>query len=241
MELKLGKMTNKELAEWFGITEGTFKNNKVKKLDELKLFADFIEQNGKIYIREIYEPIYNKQQKKTLQKVVDKIDEVWNINGLDTCSHVGAQICELLNKEGFQRQESTIVKYTREGRNELYGKPFVGEGKLGKCIYIWCKRNPKTGEYSLLTEEEQKIKEELQKKYFGDTTEKQILVKAMLEAKEITKDEAWDILEEMTNMKNNNFLSFLKDLQERLHCQVIRGTLVERNAFATVEDIKQIE
>lgn len=232
MELKEGIMTNEELAEWFGVKLTSFKNTKRKKLEELKLFADFYEEKGKIIITEIYEPIYQKQQGKTKQMVISKIDQVWSEDGLDSCSRVGNKICELLEKEGIVRKPNTVIAYTRQGRNELYGIPFMNEGKIGKCIYIWCKRDPKTGEYSLLTEKEQAIKQNLQTKYFGDATEKQILVKGMVEAGEIRKEDAWDVLEEMTNMRTGNFMMFLKEIQEALHCQVIRGTLVERNVLS---------
>ena len=232
MELKLGKMTNKELAQWFGIVESTFKATKAKKLEELKLFADFYEQSGKVFITEIYEPVYNRQQARTVGKVINKIDKVWSEDGLDTCQRVGSQICKMLKQEGLIRGEKTIIKYTRDGRNELYGKPFFEEGgKLGHCIYIWCKKSP-DGTYKLLNSEEIKIKEDLQKKYFGDATEKQIIVEAMVESGEITRAEAWDVLRELTNMKRN-FMPFLGELQEKLQCQVIRGTLVERNALVT--------
>ena len=232
MELKEGIMTNEELAEWFGVKLTSFKNTKRKKLEELKLFADFYEEKGKIIITEIYEPIYQKQQGKTKQMVISKIDQVWSEDGLDSCSRVGNKICELLEKEGIVRKPNTVIAYTRQGRNELYGIPFMNEGRIGKCIYIWCKRDPKTGEYSLLTEKEQVIKQNLQTKYFGDATEKQILVKGMVEAGEIRKEDAWDVLEEMTNMRTGNFMMFLKEIQEALHCQVIRGTLVERNVLS---------
>jgi hypothetical protein len=231
MELKLGIMTNKELAEWFGITEASLKNSKKKKLEELKLFAEFEEVKGKVKINKILEAVYNKQQGKTLRKVVEKIDSVWSEDGLDSCQRVGEKICELLDEEGLVRKPDTIVAYTRKGRNELYGKPFLADGKIGRCIYIWCKRNPNTGEYSLLTKEEEKIKQDLQTKYFGDATEKQILVKGMVEAGEINKEEAWGVLEEMTNMGTGNFFAFLQEIQKILGCQVIRGTLVERNAL----------
>lgn len=231
MELKLGKMTSKEIASWFGLSYAYFRNHKEKKLEELKLFAEFDEVYGGVNIKEIYEPIYQKQLGKTKQMVVSKIDQVWSEDGLDSCTRVGYEICELLNKEGVSRKPDTIVAYTRQGRNELYGKPFIGNGKLGRCVYIWCKRDPATGEYSLLTPQEEQIKQNLQTKYFGDATEKQILVKGMVEAGEITKEEAWDVLEEMTNMRTGNFMSFLKAIQEELGCQVVRGTLVERTNF----------
>ena len=232
MELKEGIMTNEELAEWFGVKSTSFKTTQRKKLDELTLFADFYAETAKIIITEIYEPVYHKQQGKTKQMVISKIDQVWSEDGLDSCSRVGNKICELLEKEGIVRKPNTVIAYTRQGRNELYGIPFMNEGKIGKCIYIWCKRDPKTGEYSLLTEKEQVIKQNLQTKYFGDATEKQILVKGMVEAGEIRKEDAWDVLEEMTNMRTGNFMMFLKEIQEALHCQVIRGTLVERNVLS---------
>ena len=233
IELTTGKKTGKELAEWFGIKYNSFRVKKAEKLEELKLFAEYYEENGKIIITKVIEPIYQKGMANVKRKVIEKIDEVWSADGLDSCQRVGEKILALLKEEDntFDRATGTIVKYTREGRNELYGLPFQNGGKIGSCIYIWCKRDPKTGDYSLLTEEEQEIKQKIQTKYFGDATEKQILVKAMVEAGEITKEEAWGVLEEMTNMnRKENFMGFLKEIQAALHCQVIRGTLVEREA-----------
>ena len=51
----------------------------------------------------------------------------------------------------------------------------------------------------------------------------------MVEAGEITKEDAWDVLEEMTNMRTGNFMMFLKELQAELGCQVVKGTYIERN------------
>lgn len=233
-ELKVGKISNQELAEWFGIKPASFSKNKATKLEELKLFADYEidEKTNKIIITKVISPIYQKLGSKTYQKVKEKVDEIWDITGLDTCSRVGSRIHEILVNEdaNFNKAESTVEIYTRKGRNELYGTPFSEDGgPLGRCIYVWCKRDKKTGDYSPLNKEEIEIKNKLQTKYFGDTTEKQILVKAMIEAKEIREEDAWRKLEEMTNMKNSNFLDFLGELQEMLGCQIVRGTLVERN------------
>ena len=41
MGLREGKISNKELAEWFGISANSFSKNKEKKLEELKYFAEF--------------------------------------------------------------------------------------------------------------------------------------------------------------------------------------------------------
>ena len=60
MELKLGKMTTKELAEWFGISYGTFRNSKQKRFEELKEFCFFEEVYGGVQINAIINPIYIK-------------------------------------------------------------------------------------------------------------------------------------------------------------------------------------
>ena len=48
MILTTGKKTGAELAEWFGIKPGSFKNNKAKKLEELKHFAKFHLEKNKV-------------------------------------------------------------------------------------------------------------------------------------------------------------------------------------------------
>ena len=57
-------MTNKELAQWFGVSEGTFRNSKKSKLKELEYFASFEEVKGKVNIKEIYFDTYSKQGSK---------------------------------------------------------------------------------------------------------------------------------------------------------------------------------
>lgn len=234
MELTVGKKTYKELAQWMNISSGSFANNKEKKLEELKYFAEYHMEKNKVVIDKVLNSEYSKLGSENYRKVVNKIDEVWADDGLDSCSRVGQEIYEILVEEDddFSLQDNTVYNYTRKGRNELYGIPFTDGGKIGNCIYLWCKRDRNTGNYSKLTDEERKIKEKLQTKYFGDATEKQILVKGMIEEGEIEKEEAWDLLEDLTGMTTGKFKGFLDELQDVLGCQIVRGTLVERNAFA---------
>lgn len=232
MELHTGKYLNKDLAEWFGISQGSFNTKKEKKLEELKDFADFHLEGKKVVIDKVLIPIYSKRGSDAYQKIKEKIDEVWSESGLDSCSRVGEEIFYDLveNDVDFNLKNTTVYNYTIRGRNELYGKPFGEAGTLGSCIYTWCKKDEETGTYLPLSSEEQKIKSELQTKYFGDTSEKQILVKGMIASGEITQEEAWGVLEEMTNMTDNNFVMFLKELQDKIGCKIIKGTLVQRIA-----------
>ena len=79
MKLKIGLMNNKELAEWFGIKESTFKSNKKKKLEELKKYCQFEETKGKVYIFEIYQEEYQKHYSELVErydKAKEKHDEL---------------------------------------------------------------------------------------------------------------------------------------------------------------------
>ena len=233
MELKLGKMTNKDLAEWFGISPNSLSKNITAKLEELKYFDNYHlegKKKKKVVIDEILEPVYQKRGSETYNKVKNNIDNVWDESGYDTCSRVGGAIYEKLKGEDehFNYALSTVVNYTRKGRNELYGVPFGEEGILGSCVYQWCKKDEETGKIRALTDEENEIKEQLQKKYFGNASEKQIIVQAMVESGELPKEQAWEMLTALTNMKGNNFIMFLQELQAILGHQVVRGTYIER-------------
>ena len=172
---------------------------------------------------------YDKQWGTNYGKIRDKIPEVWNSSGLDSSKRVSLEIQHQLM---LPLAERTVYNYTLKGRNELYGRPFGEPGELGRCTYTWCKKigDGRTATIIPLTPEEEEIKQNLIRKYFGDVSEKQVIVKAMVESGEISKEEAWDVLEELTNMKGRgNFMAFMGELQEKLDCMVIRGTNVEPN------------
>ena len=227
-KLQEGIFNNKDLAEWFGCSSSYFSQVKDKKLEELQAYADFElvgNKQKKVKINKVYEEQYHKKGSYAYQTIRDKFDQTWSKDGLDSCKRVCYQIMEMTDLGVVQ---GTAYNYTLKTRNDLFGKPFQEGGKLGSCRYLWCKQG-KDGKLRFLTEEEEQIKSKMIKKYFGDAEQKQIIVQGMVEAGEISKEQAWDILTQMTNMKGNNFLLFLKQLQRTIGCRVIRGTLVERN------------
>ena len=233
-KLKIGIITNQELASWFGIHPGTLSAKKKEKLKQLEAYADF-EQIGnkqkKIKINKIYEQTYHKKGSQAFETIKNKFDETWSQDGLDSCKRVCYQI---LQTTQLAIAESTAYNYTLKSRNVLYGKPFQNGGSLGNCRYVWCKQE-EDGKLRYLTQEQEKIKHFLIQKYFGDATQKQIIVQGMVESGEISKEQAWDVLTQMTNMKGNNFLDFLKELQNNIGCKVIRGTFIERLEAKTSE------
>lgn len=216
--------TNKEMAEWFNVHPSTFSRNRDDYLEELKNFA-FYELVGKrIKILKVFTAEYDKDWNSNYGKIKEEVPKVWNPSGLDSSKRVSQEIQHQLM---LPIKEGTVYQYTLKSRNELYGKPFGKPGELGRCVYTWCKKigDGHTADILPLTPEEEEIKQKLILKYFGNVSEKQVIVKAMVESGEISKDEAWDILEELTNMKGQgNFMAFLTELQEKLNCMVIRGT-----------------
>ena len=214
-----------------GISANTFNKNKEKYLNELKRFANFHLDGKKIIIDEVLDPIYSKQGSQAYQLIKRELDKEWSEDGLDSCQRVSLKIGEKYGGE-LAVSAATIYNYARKSRNELYGKPFQERGSIGSCVYLWCKKRGEgiDAAYELLSPHEEEIKQQLIKKYFGDATEKQIIVQGMVEMGEIKKEDAWDVLSELTGMCGNKFIMFLNELQEKIGCQVIRGTLVERDS-----------
>jgi len=56
LELKLGKMTSREVAQWMGVSYNTYKNHISKYLELLSPFCEFDVVYGGIIIKEIYIP-----------------------------------------------------------------------------------------------------------------------------------------------------------------------------------------
>lgn len=227
MELTLGKKTNAELAEWFGISAKSFCNKKKERLEELREYAEFYEEKGKVVITKILNPaalIYIKKSSKSYQTVRDAFDKEWSDNGLDTCKNVSEKIYNK-HKNELSIKESTTYQYTISARTELYGKPFVGN-----CSYLWCKKFV-TPEgiviYEELNEEEQAIKRKILKKHFATDEEKDLMIAEMVNSGEITKEEAYDMQCEMRGLNQEGFVSFLRDLESALGCSIVKGTKIE--------------
>lgn len=227
--LKEGKMTNEELAEWFGVKPKSFRDTKKKKLEELRAYADFREEKGKVIITEIYNAgPYVKKKSKDYQIVKSSFDKEWDDSGLDTCSNVSNKIYEKHQNE-LAIAESTTYNYTRLVRNELYGIPGVGT-----CHYLWCKKVAIEDGVDVLeefNEEEQRIKAELMKKYFATDEEQDYWIAHQVDAGEITEQQAYRLTRELRGMNRAGFMAFKKELEERIGCPIVKGTKLEKGNY----------
>ena len=223
LELVEGQlMSNNDLAEWFQIKPGSFRNTKAKKLEELKKYAEYEIQGAKVLITKVIEPKFIK--KKDYSIVKEEFTQVYNKSKIDTASNVSKKIYNK-RKSDLTIKESTTYEYTREARNELYGKPFVGKGTLGTCRYIWVKKLDE-GKYERFNDEEEAMYKKLLLKYFKNTDSKAMFVKDMIKRGEVTKEEAWDVYDEIANLEFG-FMNFKAEMEEFVGCTIVRATEIE--------------
>ena len=161
-ELKEGKITYKELADWFGIAYNTMRrqDTKEKKLVILSFYADFhieITKSGKqtyIVIDKVKEPIYTK-----IKERYANWESTWDINGdgVDTVKNASNNFYNLNPDLKVSIAPSTNYSYYGEARREDYGRA-VGllkgqRGKKGISYRVWA-QEVKSGKYRVLTKEE---------------------------------------------------------------------------------------
>lgn len=234
-KLRLGRATTKELADWFGISYGTFRNNKAQRLDELKLYCEYEEIYGGVNITKILDTAhleYTPASKKNYELIKTAFTEEWSSNGIDTCSNVAIKIYDK-HKNELTIQDTTTYNYALKSRTELFGIPFVSIGSLGSCIYLWCKKEVAqdgTIIYTQFNDEEEQIRKDLMRKFFSTDIDKEIFIAQMVETGEITKAQAYDALCEMKNLTKVGYTGFLKELKDAIGCDVSKATLLFRNS-----------
>jgi hypothetical protein len=91
-ELKLGRMTYRELSVWFGLKPDSISkhpNSREKKLEILSRYADYHMEGRFIYIDKIYISTYTK----ALDIIEKEFNNEWNRETkIDTCTRVGKAI-----------------------------------------------------------------------------------------------------------------------------------------------------
>ena len=223
LELVEGQlMSNNDLAEWFQIKPGSFRNTKAKKLEELKKYAEYEVQGSKVLITKVIESKFVKRKDYSIVK--EEFTQVYNKSKIDTASNVSTKIYSK-RKSDLSIKPSTTYEYTKEARNELYGKPFVGKGTLGTCRYIWVKKLDE-GQYERFNDEEEAMYKKLLVKYFKNSDDKGIFVNEMVKNGEITEEEAWQTYKEITNLEFS-FMNFKAEMEEFVGCTIVRATEIE--------------
>ena len=170
--LKLGKMTGQEIAEWMGISfKGTYSKNPKKYLSQLDNFCDYEKVYGGVVIKEIYQDTYDKNIEEKYDKLY--IESLVKHNNLITVS-------------GTAEEHDVSRYYMTKSRNRLFGnKPaninLTNTGLLGQRTTVWAIKLEGTNNYRMLTVEEDELFDNLIKNVYGKIEGKQTKALKLLE------------------------------------------------------------
>ena len=220
LELKLGKMTTQELADWAGKSVKYLSDHKKKWCQaNLDKYAVYELTHGGVIIKEIKTPVFITSG---LQEVRERYRQYWGYNNLpiDTNTKCWRKLSlDMVNKVTYE----TGRRYVGQCRREDYGvarKTNKYTGSKGECHYIFCKSIDE--QPVLFTEEELKIKAELWKKHMtnideADAIERQALTKSYQKG-EIDANEYAEAMAYI-NTHDRNWITFQIELEEALGCQ----------------------
>lgn len=228
-QLKTGKISADSLIKWFHTSKSTYARNKELYLEILRQYARYhIVKNGRgdcIYIDEVYEAEYiDEKGPPVRQRVHELLYENWQKDGLDTCMHIAEKNYPILQSEGYKIKETTNYNYTCEERTALWGSPiYLTAGEKGHCHYEFCKRDD-NGNYVPFNAQEQKIKEELIRKYFGNLDEWVLGISEDLNRGRITREEAGLALENLDS--HGDYVAWKTELEARIGATVHKATRI---------------
>ena len=229
-ELKQGKITYKELADWFGISYSTMRRQdaKEKKLVILSFYADFhIEttKSGKktyIVIDKVKEPIYTKIKERYADW-----ESTWDINGdgVDTVKNASNNFYNQNPDLKVSIAPSTNYNYYGDARREDYGRAvglLKGQcGKKGISYRVWA-QEIRPGKYRVLAKEEldkiNEIKEAMHLNVKVDADELKDLKKEYKNMSEEEKAAANALLGKniLEQQDDNQYLTYLGRIAETL-------------------------
>lgn len=154
ISLKLGFMSNKELAAWSHKSEKYLTDKKRAWCEKnLSKYAEYRDARGGVYITKIIMPVYATKPKKQIEKNFEKY---WGTKEFkaDTCKNCLDKMRGKL--ENIEIKETTLYDYTCQVKREMFGIPIRDRypGYKGKSRFVYCKINS-SGEAERFTPEEE--------------------------------------------------------------------------------------
>ena len=240
MKLTLGKMTSKQLAQWFGVLPSTYSHNISNYLNKLEDYCEFEKIYGGVVISEIYIEEYDKGLKLKDEKIyLEEIKDCVEIqDGLSTLS---GMVRKMERDNPTQKSLKNTTRRMSKAGTKLFGDPtVVGKpGKVGSREYIWAiKLNDYNG-YRLMTEEEEKLFDDIISKCYTlppEKIKKKELLKDQLKQNEIDVQQYFE-LEELYGL--NTFKDCIFKFKEQTGHMIVRCTkheLMESYSFNEEEE-----
>lgn len=230
-ELKEGKITLDELADWFGIAASTIRAKKTKenKLKVLKTFADYHLEKRSIIIDKVHIPVYTK----AYALIKEQVPKQWHKSNLDTCSRIASVIYNNFPEVNAIIKLDTAKSYTNRAKIELFGRNHLenDKGELGFSRYIWGIIT-ENGECERLTAEQDEIVKKCASESYGNILgPKLAILNNALSAKEISLKEFYEG-QKMTKVERTAaYNHFCELVTEKLGFMPDRLTEITYSAF----------
>lgn len=225
-ELRIGVVTFKDLAEWFGITR-IVSSQREKKLEELKNFCEYeITESGKVNIIRIIEPRYVKRKDRIQAAATEYLQY---FNPIDKCKYLGTATrtaIQLIKKYQFNVSVDYVARAVGKILHEEYGyAKDKSRGTKGYSSYTWCKCSTSKLDprCELLTPKEKKDISEIVDKIFTSN-------EFMDAAGRITEAETLQDLQELKDDMQSKYLELYERTLEYFNHKyyfIPRGTLLE--------------
>ena len=222
LELKLGKMTSREVAQWMGVSYNTYKNHISKYLELLSPFCEFDVVYGGIIIKEIYIPQYEKNLNiKDKEVYLTEIQScVERQEGLSTIAGMSRKLV----RAGIYNNVNTAYRRLTRAGVDLFGitKELISHGEKGTREYIWAIKLDDYNGYRLMTPEEDKRFDEIIIACYSanpDKVRKAELLEDSLRKKEISPDEYF---ESKDRLQLDTFKDCIFKFKEETGCMIVR-------------------
>lgn len=225
------KISTKELADWFGISYGGFRNQKKKYLNKLEFFANFEIVYGGIILKEILIPQYNKILTSSFEyEIARELQyKVQHGNGLFTIDGIRRKKNE---EYKIYKDNAKITKYAvNKCVHNLVGKNSKKKknaGKIGSYTRVWVLKIDDFNNYAYMNKEQEKFFNDLRNNFILDKEQNDEIIDAIQELKdgEITKDECIETF----NFWYNNFKTrVLNEFHKRYGYWIVRASQAEVN------------
>lgn len=194
-ELKLGKMSSKEIAAWFNIKSTTYSHNIALYLNKLDNYCDYEQVYGGVIIKEIYEPVYDKSANLNDEQIcTEEIKRcVAEQNGLATITGMANKVVH----EGKMTNPHTARRRISKATAALFGsaKELTSEGKIGTREQVWGIKLDNYNHYRDFTEEERQRFDDILISFYTsepDKIKKEALLIEQLRSKELDADEFFE-------------------------------------------------
>ena len=221
MKLTIGKITQKNLAQWFGISESHMRKEETKAryFPILATYADYHFEGPSsrktLVIDFVYIDEYAKPE-SPFSIILQRFNEFWSPTRLDTMREVAKRF--LKEYPNWNIKLETCITYVNRAKVTLYGHNYLPDhGEQGSSHFEWALRNKETRYFEKLpTNDQAKITEINKKVYSGLADEISKMVFAHMQGNLTTEELEESLKYQIRILKDEKYVEFIELLNEEL-------------------------